>query len=308
MLRERDVENGDAVVVGNPQRLAGPADVLTTAVEAGVGCPAEHEARRARLVGAEHLMAVPRVEAAHALAKPAARRGETARPSHKPQGSAGRVRTGVRRSRLAANPPRSEATADTARPLRSGSRLGRKPGRRREPCQYEEPTLRSRAAKPRYASDRAPLVASCESRYRHTPEAAGETSCWCGTPSEVPRSPGADFGADPWRERWVEGGQERSECGTCLCRTGEPIAFTNSPASLNSSSRLLPLSLQQVQESSRRRSGRTKSRSIAHARAPPSALANLRHLHALREQSVGLPLVRGVRHLSPPTLSSLPQI
>jgi len=53
-----EVEDLNAVVVGDPQGLPGPADAPATAIEAAVGCPAKNEARWASQVGAEHLMAV----------------------------------------------------------------------------------------------------------------------------------------------------------------------------------------------------------------------------------------------------------
>jgi hypothetical protein len=61
VLGPGEVEDGDSVVVGDAQRLAGPADTSTTAVEASVGRPAQYEARGAYQIDAQHLMAVARV-------------------------------------------------------------------------------------------------------------------------------------------------------------------------------------------------------------------------------------------------------
>ena len=68
VLGASEVEDLNAVVVGDAQRLPGPANALAATVKAAVRCPAQHEAHRARQVRAEHLMAVTRVQAPHLCA------------------------------------------------------------------------------------------------------------------------------------------------------------------------------------------------------------------------------------------------
>jgi hypothetical protein len=61
------VEDRNVVVVGDPQRLAGPADTPTTTVKTAIRSPTQHEPHRTLQVGSEYLMTVARVQTTHAL-------------------------------------------------------------------------------------------------------------------------------------------------------------------------------------------------------------------------------------------------
>jgi hypothetical protein len=182
MLGPGEVEDGDAVMVGDAQRLAGPADTPATAVEAAVRGPAQDEACWACQIGAEHLMSVAGVQSADGPRQP--------RPSGvKPC----RQLVGRRRGLQ----PRRSATAGKARTLHACWRRGRTPGRRRRPCPCAAPSPRPRATTLRGSSGRARQAAWRASRCRRRRAASVRASWWCAPSRFLSIGDPARCGADP---------------------------------------------------------------------------------------------------------------
>jgi hypothetical protein len=68
------IEDRHAVVVSDPQRLAGSADAPAGAIEAAVRRPAQDESGGRGEVGPKYLMTVARVQVTHTPAQAAPRR------------------------------------------------------------------------------------------------------------------------------------------------------------------------------------------------------------------------------------------
>ena len=188
MVVDGKVEDRDAVVGGDPQRLAGPARAARLTIERAVVGPAHHERGRPIERAPKHLMRVPSMKRAGAATKTVPRRmmlsSDLVRTPRRPNQRPLVESLETRPRQIQLDPRRLPARR------RSGT-----PGRRRAPRRYGAPTPQTQAGG--QASSSAPARQqgydairsphSTAGRHRRTPtRAAPFGRAWWASPGTGP--------------------------------------------------------------------------------------------------------------------------